>query len=133
VPVSPRKARVACSISLILLLANCGDNPTGLAGKPGIRAVAGAGITDTVDAAPLQALVVEVRDQNGALASGVVVRFEPKPVGARLPTLGAELWGILRSRDRHHRRAWTREGDGANGTRLRTRCGAADRAGVRPR
>jgi hypothetical protein len=78
VPVSPRKARVACSISLILLLANCGDNPTGLAGKPGIRAVAGAGITDTVDAAPLQALVVEVRDQNGALASGVVVRFEPK-------------------------------------------------------
>ena len=79
-PVSPRKARVACSISLILLLANCGDNPTGLAGKPGIRAVAGAGITDTVDAAPLQALVVEVRDQNGALASGVVVRFEPKPV-----------------------------------------------------
>ena len=77
-PVSPRKARVACSISLILLLANCGDNPAGLADKPGIRAVAGAGITDTVDAAPLQALVVEVRGQNGALTSGVVVRFEPK-------------------------------------------------------
>lgn len=78
-PVSPRKARVACSISLILLLANCGDNPTGLANKPGIRAVAGAGITDTVDAQPLQALVVEVRGPNGALASGVVVRFEVKP------------------------------------------------------
>jgi hypothetical protein len=79
VPVSPRKARVACSISLILLLANCGDNPAGLADKPGIRAVAGAGITDTVDAAPLQALVVEVRGQNGALVSGVVVRFEAQP------------------------------------------------------
>ena len=59
-PVSPRKARVACCVSLVLLLANCGDNPAGLADKPGIRAVAGAGISDTVDAAPLQALVVEV-------------------------------------------------------------------------
>ena len=78
-PVSPRKARVACSISLILLLANCGDNPAGLTGKPGILAVAGAGITDTVDAQPLQALVVEVRGQNGALASGFVVQFEVKP------------------------------------------------------
>jgi hypothetical protein len=78
VPVSPRKARVACSISLILLLANCGDNPTGPGdNKPGIRAVAGAGVTDTVDAQLLHALVVEVRGENGALASGVAVRFEP--------------------------------------------------------
>ena len=77
-PVSPRKARVACSISLILLLSNCGGDSTGPAGKPGIRAVAGAGITDTVDAAPLQALVVEVRGPTGALASSVVVRFEAK-------------------------------------------------------
>lgn len=84
--VSPRKARVACSISLILLLANCGDNPAGPGGnKPGVRAVAGAGITDTVDAQPLQALVVEVRGQDGALVSGVVVRFEPKPVDETQP------------------------------------------------
>ncbi len=34
--------------SLILLLANCGDNPAGPGAKPGVRAVAGAGITDTV-------------------------------------------------------------------------------------
>jgi hypothetical protein len=80
VPVKPRSARVAAAISLILLLANCGgDGPTGLGGKPGVRAVAGAGVTDTVDAQPLQALVVEVRGDNGALASGVVVRFEPRP------------------------------------------------------
>jgi hypothetical protein len=77
VTVSPRKARVACCISLILLLANCGGDSTGPGtGKPGIRAVAGAGITDTVNAVPLQALVVEVRGQDGAVASGVVVRFE---------------------------------------------------------
>ena len=76
-PVSPRKARATFCISLILLLANCGEDPTAPGGEPGVRAVAGAGITDTVDAEPLQALVVEVRDQSGALASGVVVRFEP--------------------------------------------------------
>jgi hypothetical protein len=79
VPVPLRKARVACSISLILLLAKCGGDSTGPGdNKPGIRAVAGAGITDTVDAEPLQALVVEVRDENGALVRGVVVRFEPQ-------------------------------------------------------
>jgi hypothetical protein len=78
VPVSPSKARATFGISLILLLASCGEDPIGPGGEPGVRAVAGAGITDTVDAEPLQALVVEVRDQNGALASGVVVRFEPK-------------------------------------------------------
>jgi hypothetical protein len=77
VPVSPRTARATFGISLILLLANCGEDPTG-PGEPGVRAVAGAGITDTVDAELSQALVVEVRDQNGALASGVEVRFEPK-------------------------------------------------------
>jgi hypothetical protein len=81
VTVSPRKARVACSISLILLLANCGGDSTGPAhNKPGIRAVAGAGITDTVDAHLAQSLVVEVRRADGVLASGVVVNFEPQPV-----------------------------------------------------
>jgi hypothetical protein len=76
VPVSPRIARATFCISLILLT-NCGGDSTGPGREPGVRAIAGAGITDTVDAAPLQALMVEVRDQNGALARGVVVRFEP--------------------------------------------------------
>ena len=42
-----------------------------------MHAVAGAGVTDTVDAQPVQALVVEVRGENGGLARGVLVRFEP--------------------------------------------------------
>jgi hypothetical protein len=78
-PASSRYPRAASAISLVLLLCNCGDGPTGPGAKPGVRAVAGAGVTDTVDAQPLQALVVEVRGENGSLASGVVVRFEPKP------------------------------------------------------
>lgn len=77
-PVSPHKARATFGFSLIFLLASCGGDSIGPSNDPGVRAVAGAGITDTVDAEPSQALVVEVRDQNGALASGVEVRFEPK-------------------------------------------------------
>jgi hypothetical protein len=45
-----------------------------------VRAVAGADITDTVDAQLAQPLVVEVRRADGALASGVVVEFDPQPV-----------------------------------------------------
>ncbi len=76
-PVRSLPARVASTISLILLLANCGSDPTGPGGgKPGVHIVAGADVTDTVDVQPLQALVVEVRGANGSVAQGVVVRFE---------------------------------------------------------
>ena len=40
-----------------------------------LRIIAGAGTTDTVDAQPAQALVVEVRDTLGQLATGATVRF----------------------------------------------------------
>lgn len=56
-----------------------GDSPTEPKNQPGVRSVAGGGVTDTVLAAPLQALVVEVRGAGGSLASGVTVRFEVKP------------------------------------------------------
>ena len=78
-PASPRNAHVACAISLIMLLANCGEGPTEPK-QPGVRVVAGAGVADTIDAQLSQALVVEVRGQNGALASGVAVRFEPDAI-----------------------------------------------------
>ena len=39
----------------------------------------GADVTDTIDAQPLQALVVEVRGLEGKLASGAIVRFEAQP------------------------------------------------------
>jgi hypothetical protein len=42
--------------------------------------VLGAGVTDTIDTQPVQALVVEVRETGGALApAGTLVRFEPRP------------------------------------------------------
>lgn len=82
-PATPRPARVASAICLALLFASCGGDggPSGPSGprEAGIRAVLGAGITDTVDAQPLQALVVEVRGSGGVLASGVLVRFQSVP------------------------------------------------------
>ena len=80
-PVSARNARLASVVALIVLVAGCGEGPTGPADKPGVRVVAGAGITDTVDAQLAQSLVVEVRGADGALVSGVVVEFQPQPVG----------------------------------------------------
>ncbi len=79
---APLFSRVAVLISLILSVVSCGDGPTDPATHTAsVRAVLGAGITDTVDAQPVQALVVEVRGSGGALApTGTLVRFEALPV-----------------------------------------------------
>jgi len=73
--------RLVTSACLALLVAACGgDGPTEPAHRePGVHAMLGAGVTDTIDAQPLQALVVEVRGPSGRLASGAVVRFEAQP------------------------------------------------------
>ncbi|MCC7053850.1 MAG: hypothetical protein IT355_11330 [Gemmatimonadaceae bacterium] len=44
--------------------------------KPGLKILAGAGATDTINAQPLQSLVVEVRGPDSLPARGTVVRFE---------------------------------------------------------
>jgi hypothetical protein len=81
VPVKPRYPRVASTLWLVWLVAACGgDGPTGPGlGQSGLRVVAGAGVNDTVDTQPLQALVVEVRGEGGGLARGTVVRFQSQP------------------------------------------------------
>jgi len=72
--------RMTCSFLPILLFAAChGDGSAGVGPDPAgasVHAVAGAGVTDTVDAQLTQALIVEVRDSVGHAAPGVVVRFE---------------------------------------------------------
>lgn len=61
------------------LISGCSDHggpvgpPTNI---PGITAVMGANVTDTVLARIAAPLVVEARDSSGALLSGVVVRFD---------------------------------------------------------
>lgn len=54
--------------------------------KPGIGIVAGASVTDTTLGKPVQALVVEVRGEDGKPQPGLVVRFEGVPV--RTPVVG---------------------------------------------
>ena len=91
VPLRPTLASAA-----LLSLAACGsggDGPTDPPDPviaPGVRAVAGASVADTIDAQPIQVLVVEVRRPDGALARGAVVRFEAQPPadGARRAEAG---------------------------------------------
>ena len=75
-----RRALVFCCAAG---LAACGADSTPVeptpVPQPGVRAVAGAVVDDTVLAQPLQALVVEVRGPDGTLAHGVTVRFDARP------------------------------------------------------
>ncbi len=76
-----RRIGAPLSAFLVFFLAACGgDGPTDPRNdEPGVRVMLGAGVTDTIDAQPLQALVVEVRGLDGNLASGAIVRFEAQP------------------------------------------------------
>jgi len=62
-------------IALAATLAACGDNGVQPL-APGLSIVSGDGITDTVQAAPPQPLVVRVIGQNGAPLSAVAVSFD---------------------------------------------------------
>lgn len=91
--------------TLVLLIATLGSIACGGDGAStgpkatGIRIIAGADVNDTVQARPLQALVVEVRE-GGVAMPGVGVRFETLPATdttrkSEFPVLtaaGAEGW-----------------------------------------
>jgi hypothetical protein len=67
------------TLAVALLATSCGKDSPGTGPESSrLRVVAGSGAADTVLATPAQALVVEVQE-NGAPASGVVVRFEALP------------------------------------------------------
>jgi hypothetical protein len=70
-------SRVHLLLGALLVSVACsggGTEPSRL--TPGLHFVSGNGVSDTIGAVLTQALVVEVRDQNGQVVSGVVVRFE---------------------------------------------------------
>ncbi len=62
----------------VLASATC-DNPVAPTGPPGITIVAGAGVTDSIDARPTQELLVEVHTISGVPARRAVVRFSGLP------------------------------------------------------
>ena len=69
--------------ALLVSSAACGGSGDGPAAPtvqpPSVRVVAGDGVTDTVMSAPVQALVVEVRDSLGKPVRGALVRFSALP------------------------------------------------------
>lgn len=65
-------------IAAALVALSCGDSSGPGGGRPGLTLVSGYNLTDTASAQPVKALVVEVRDDGGAIVpQGTVVRFEP--------------------------------------------------------
>jgi hypothetical protein len=62
----------------IVVVTSCGDSSGPGGGRPGLTLVSGYNLTDTISARPVTALVVEVRDAQGAIVpQGTVVRFSP--------------------------------------------------------
>ena len=90
-----RQATLPLVVLLAAALTGCGGDSTGPGneshGPPGIGILAGADVTDTVDAVLPQALRVVVRDTNGRLVQGAVVRFSSVqlqgPGGSSVPSV----------------------------------------------
>jgi hypothetical protein len=74
------------------LALGCGDAAGPARGASGLSIVAGAGVTDTIEAQLPQALVVEVRDEAGLAVRGAVVRFAPS---RRPREVGPYVWGAF--------------------------------------
>jgi hypothetical protein len=65
-------------VATILVSTSCVDSSGPGGGRPGLTLVSGYNLTDTIEAKPVKALVVEVRDDRGAIVpQGTVVRFSP--------------------------------------------------------
>lgn len=63
-------------IAAIFVSTSCGDSSGPGGGRPGLTLVSGYNLTDTISAQPAKALVVEVRDDRGAIVPrGTIVRF----------------------------------------------------------
>jgi len=65
-------------IAAVFISASCGDSSGPGGGHPGLTLIGGYNLTDTITAQPARALVVEVRDNRGAIVPrGTIVRFSP--------------------------------------------------------
>ena len=88
--VPERTSQYLAIVVAAMASATCHDpaepEPTG---PPGITILAGADVTDSIDARPTQPLLIEVRNPDGRLARNVVVRFSGLPIsgGGQNPPL----------------------------------------------
>ncbi|HKY46501.1 MAG TPA: hypothetical protein VJQ79_00840, partial [Acidimicrobiia bacterium] len=111
-----------CPLGLLLAciaLPSCSDHTDpGGNGSVGLRVVAFPALTDTITATPVQGLVVEVRDENGRLTSGNVVRFAALPV-PELPHFISMLVGSVAGNFFDAQTADTSDGQGRAIARVR--------------
>ncbi len=81
-----RHTLIAALAAVGLTTGGCGDHGTGTGpGRSSLRLLYGDGASDTVLSKPAQALVVEVRGENGSPAQGTVVRFQALPIDSANP------------------------------------------------
>ena len=81
-----RLALIAAVAAACFTAGGCGDHGAGTGpGASSLRLVYGDSVSDTVLSQPAQALVVEVRSENGSPAEGTVVRFQPLPIDSAHP------------------------------------------------
>ena len=79
--IAARRARVSFPALFAVVTANCGESIAPNGTGPGINVIAGANVTDTIDAVLPQPLRVVVRDQAGDVLAGAIVRFSSVPLG----------------------------------------------------
>ncbi len=75
-------ATLGCVLPLVLVVAACEGNPADTRHErvpPRLVVLAGAGVTDTVQTEPVQALVIQVQDSFARAPAGVPVTFEVAP------------------------------------------------------
>jgi Tol biopolymer transport system component len=78
-------------VATIFVATSCGDSSGPRGGRPGITLVSGYNLTDTIGARPVKALVVEVRDEQGAIVpQGTIVRFAPVATSYYQPAMMVE-------------------------------------------
>ena len=94
-----KKLAAVLATSVLASIAACNKSPSEPDPKPepGIQIVAGADVADTIQAAPVQALVVQVIDQDRKPKSGLVVRFESMTTGTGLGVVPTVLVGPVAS------------------------------------
>lgn len=87
-----RKLTSAFLVAAAAATTACGD-PSGSGSRlePGVRITAGDQVTDSIDAVPVQALVVQVASPDGEPAAGAVVQFESVLVGTDFET-AVSVW-----------------------------------------
>ena len=114
-----RRARVSLLALFAAVAASCSESTGPNGTEPGINVVAGANVTDTIDAVLPQPLRVVVRDQAGDVLAGAIVRFSSVPMNEPgRPPVPSVFVGVLNSQVKKTSLAETTSAEGAAAVRI---------------